>query len=71
VLAQIDERHLGPHERRGDRGAEELAPVRQRHEPGGQVDGGTEVVAAALGDLTGVRRHPYPDRRRLGPRLAT
>ena len=58
VLAQWPQRHAFAQEHLGRVRDEYLTAVRERHQPGGAVHLGAEVVPVALGCFTGVQRHP-------------
>ena len=73
VLAEVEEagavREPLRGERPGGRREQHLAAVPGRHDPGGAVHGGAEVVAAPLLGLPAVDAHPHPQRAGLAPRL--
>ena len=64
-----DPRRQHRHQLSGSARRHHLAAVGGRHQPRRAVDRRAEVVAVALVDLTGVDRHPDPDRQTGGPRL--
>ena len=64
---QVDEVIAIGQELRGDIGQQRLAAVGRCGDPGGPIDGRSQVVAVSFQRLTRVESEAYPDRHRSGP----